>query len=400
MTKTTTLTRARPTAPRPPEMQTSSADVYALATILAEDLAQLNRPAPTERNVFGIAAAWSCLRKISNACGQMMAAAQAFAPDNAPLSTPAVLERPCAAYDPFDYWRELFSHGLARGNWIGVKYDWDPFGYARQVMPVPFDAVSASWVDGFPEYRIGGRSYSADEIVHIRFGLTIPGEIMAVGIVEAHRTGLQAQLDLRDMASSLWREGAIPSGLVQLDVDQPSAAQAGTVKANWVGTHGGKRTVGVIGKKMNYVPVPWSADDAQFLESRQFSIAETALMFGLRPEDLGSSFGAASGVQSYGNRTDDALQRIVDAYTPVMLPAEQAWSGLIPGRNKVLGDAEVLLRSTPEQRMELHALAQACGVETIDESREAEGKKPLEPAPAPPAPTDPNPPTDPTKGNP
>jgi phage portal protein BeeE len=402
MTRTTTFARARrPVPPRPSELQSQSAALYSLAQILAEDIAALNRPSPSERNVHGLPAAWSALRKISNACGQMMAAAQAFGPDGTTkLAAPAVLELPCASYDPFDFWREVFSHGLARGNWIGIKYDHDPVtGYPRQVMPVPIDSVHASWEEGFPVYRIGGRPYMADEIVHIRFGLTVPGEIMAVGVIEAHRTGLQAMIDQSAMAGSIWREGGIPSGLVQLDIDQPTATQAQTVKANWIGVHGGRRTVGVIGKKMTYVPVPWSADDAQFLESRQFSIAECALMFGLRPEDLGASFGASSGAQSYGNRTDDALQRIVDAYTPVMLPAEQAWSRLIPGRNFVRGDAEVLLRSTPEQRMNLHKLAQEVGVETIDETRELEGKPPLpkSPTPTPPAPAedDPEDPEDP-----
>jgi HK97 family phage portal protein len=377
-------------------MQSSAVSLHTLADILADDVAAFTRPTPSERNVMGLPAAWSALRKISNACGQMMSSARAFGPDGVTkLAPPPILETPCVTYDPFDFWREVFSHGLARGNWIGLKYDYDPYtGYPRQVLPVPFDAVSAHWEDGYAIYRIGGNRYYADEVVHIRFGLTIPGEIMAVGVVEAHRLGLQGMLDQQRMAGSIWNEGAIPTGLVQLDIDQPSTTQAATVKANWIGIHGGRRTVGVIGKKMTYTPIPWNADDAQFLESRQFSVAEAALMFGLRPEDLGASFGTSSGAQSYGNRTDDALQRIVEAYTPVMTPAEQAWSRLIPGRNYVNGDAEVLLRSTPTQRMELHALAQQCGVETVAESRELEGKPPLTPEPTPPAAPAPEDPTE------
>lgn len=157
------------------------------------------------------------------------------------------------------------------------------------------------------------------------------------------------------MTSDVWRQGAVPSGIVQVDVQNPTTDQASTVKANWVSTLGGQRTVAVIGKAMSYTPVTWDAKDAQWLESRQFSVAECALMFGLRPEDLGAAFGAASGSTSYGNRTDDAIQRIVDAYSPVMLPIEQAWSRLIPGRASVRGNAEALFRATTRERYQAPA---------------------------------------------
>lgn len=388
-----TLIRARPPIARPPATQ-AVPTLESIGSLLdiPVDTASM-RLYPNERNVHGLAGAWAALLKISNACAQMMVGADAYGPDGITELTPAptVLDEPCTGYDPFVYWKEVFSHGVARGNWIGIKYDYDPVSfYPRQVLPVPMDSVYAYYDDeGFPRYQIGARDFAATDVVHIRFGLTIPGQIMAIGPIEAHRRGLQGHLDQQGMAGSVWREGAVPAGIVQLDIDQPTTDQANTVKTNWVSAHGGRRTVGVVGKKMSYTPIAWSAEDAQFLESRQFTIAECALMFGLRPEDVGASFAGSSGAQSYGNRTDDALQRIVDSYTPVMLPVEQAWSRLIPGRNFIRGDAEALLRSTPKDRLEVTQLRQAVGLETVDESRAAAGMPALGTPPAPPV-TDPH----------
>lgn len=391
MTNRQTLIRARPQLPRPAATQAAT-NVQIISSFADELSAESStwRQYPSEHTITGLAGPWAALRKISHACAQMMVGAEAYAADGTTVLNPQpiVLEDPCAGYDSFDYWREMFTHGLARGNWIGVRYDFDPAGYPRQVMPVPMDSVAARWESGYPVYSIGGIDFDRSEIVHVRFGYTIPGEILAIGVVEAHRRGLQAHLDQQRMAGSVWSEGGVPSGIVQLDTDQVTTTTATTIKSNWISAHGGRRTVGVIGKKMTYVPIPWSAQDAQFLESRQFSIAEAALMFGLRPEDLGATFAGAAGAQTYGNRTDDALQRIVDSYTPLMLPVEQAWSRLISGRNFIKGDAEALLRSTPKDRMELHKLAQEVGVETVDESRALEGKGP---APKPAPITNPNP---------
>jgi phage portal protein BeeE len=125
---------------------------------------------------------------------------------------------------------------------------------------------------------------------------------------------------------------------------------------------------------MEYTPITWNADDAQFIESQQLTVAQIALMFGLHPSDLDASVGG-SGL-TYANRADNILERVAEAYTPVMLPIEQAWSRLIPGKNFVRGNVEALLRSTTMQRYEAHALAQQIGLETEDETRAIEGKPP------------------------
>lgn len=378
-----TLVRARPRQARTPQMQ-SSGNLDWLYSVLGLNVPSTSLPV-TEKTVNGLTGVSAAVSKIANAASLMMVGAEVFAADGrTSMTVPNIVSDPCTGYDSFVYWKEVLSCGLMRGNFIGLKLDFDVSGFPMQVMPVPYESVNAYYdEDGFLIYEIAGEDYAPDEIVHVKIGLTLPGQPMAIGVIEAHRRNLSGMLDMQGMANTVWREGAVPSGIVQLDVDMPTTDQATTTKSNWIGAIGGRRTVAVIGKKMTYTPVNWSAQDAQWLESRQFSIAEAALMFGLRPEDLGSSFGASSGAMSYGNRTDDAIQRITDSYLPVMTPVEQAWSRLIPGRSFVRGNVEALLRSTTRERYELHQLAQDTGIETQDESRAIEGKPKLPPEPPP-----------------
>jgi HK97 family phage portal protein len=359
--------------------------IAALMGLLPENFPTTRRVA-TDRTLLGLPAANSAVQRIANNVALMMVGADAVEGLQTIEPTPVVLSDPYVAFDSFTYWKMLVSTALMRGNAIGIQAAPDEDGYATQVVPVPMDAMHAEYdPEGWLRYELNGNELDPARVVHVRVGVTLAGVPWTIGVIEAFRTGIADQLSQQAMAGDVWRAGAVPSGHVQIDVANPTAEQAAVVKANWVGNLGGRRTVAVTGKNMTYTPVSWSADDAQFIESRQFTVAETALMFGLRPEDLGAVIGTSSGT-TYGNRTDDAVQRIVDAYTPVMVPFEQQWTRLLPGRQAARGNPEALLRSTTKERYEIHKLAQEIGLEDEDETRALNGKSPRPKADPPPPP--------------
>jgi len=382
MTKQTTV---RPTS-RPIALQQIPNDLEALYSILGMQLGTATRLPVTETTVRGLPAAWAALAKISNAVGQMMVGAVVVAADGiTEIATPPVVDNPDVTLDSFTYWKMAAATAVCRGNYIALKADFDLDGFPRQAIGVPADAVNVFYDEaGFVIYQIGGIDYGADDVVHVRCGITVPGNPLTIGVIEAHRRGLAGAIDQQGMSNSVWREGAIPTGVVELDTKYPTKDQVDIVKSGWVSLLEGRRTVAVTGTAMKYTPLSWSADDAQFIESQQLTIAQIALMFSMSPTDLDASIGG-SGL-TYSNRSDNALQRIVDVYAPVMLPIEQAWSRLVIGRSFVRGNPEALLRSSTRERYELHKLAQDAGIETTDESRAIEGKGPAEPPPPPPPP--------------
>ena len=373
--RSTTIHRDRERPPVPHQTAAQNIDPYAWAAMLGIELPSQVRLPATERNVYGLPAAWACVGRISNAVATMMAGADVVDGRTVINPRPQVVDRPNFNYKRFEFWKEVTSTALMRGNYVALLTDPDADGWPQQVVPVPIDHVHGDITpEGRIEYDVAGETYGPDQLVHVRIGVTMPGLVMGIGVVEAHRRGLAGQLSQQGMANDVYVHGAVPSGVVQLDTDTPTDAQVTAVKTAWVSAMGGQRTVAVTGRRMNYTPINWSAEDAEFLESRQFSVAECALMFGLRPEDLSASFGA-SGALTYGNRQDDAIQRIVDSYTPVMQPIEEAWADLLPGRLAVRGNVESLLRSSTKDRFESYKLGREVGVYADEaEVREIEGR--------------------------
>lgn len=373
--RTTTIERERKRPPIPSEIAQSH-DPFALAALLG--LTPTSPLVPvTDRTVLGLPAAWAAVNRISNAVAQMMTGADVLTEDRTPITPrPLIVDRPNVGYGRFTFWKEAASVALMRGNYVAVLTDPDPDGFPQQVVPVPVDAVNAFVnPEGRVVYEIGGFNYAPGNVVHVRMGVTIPGDPWAIGAVAAHRRGLSGHLAQQGMSNDVFVNGAVPSGVVQLDVDYPSDDQVSTVKSAWVSALSGKRTVAVTGKRMTYTPITWNADDAQFIESRQFSVSEMALMFGLRPSDFDATIGGPG--LTYANREQDNIQRIIDAYAPVMIPIEEAWSDLLPGQDSVKGNVETLLRSTTRERFETYALGREAGVYAdADEVREIEGRPP------------------------
>jgi phage portal protein BeeE len=158
---------------------------------------------------------------------------------------------------------------------------------------------------------------------------------------------------------------------VKLDVDVPTEDQVNDTKSGLMSKFGGgKREPIVHGRIMDLTPLSWSPHDAEFIESRRITLAEAALMVGLRPEDIGATLG---GSLTYGNRSDDAVQRIVDAYTPWLERIEGPLTDLLP-RGEVKGNPDALLRLTPEQAEQ---------IESMRLDNEAKRRALAEPAPEP-----------------
>lgn len=369
--RSTTIHRDRERPPVP-QASTTTTDALALASLLGIEIPRISL-AVTQRTVLGLPAAWACVSRITNAVAQMMTGADVYRGREL-VDRPPVVDRPNVNYGRFVFWKEVAATALMRGNYVALLVDPDESGYPQQVVPLPIDHVNC-FINEFGRivYEVGGVEYNADQVLHVRIGVTVPGDPWCLGVVEAHRRGLSAQLDEQGMRGDVFRNGAVPTGVVQLDTAAPTTDQVTAVKTSWVGALGGQRTVAVIGNRMNYTPVTWSADDAQFIESSQFSVAEMALMFGLRPTDLDATIGGTN--LTYGNRQDDALQRIVDSYMPVVVPIEEAWSDLLPNDETVKGNVEALLRATTIERYESYRLGREVGVYASDnEVREIEGR--------------------------
>jgi hypothetical protein len=359
---------------RPPQPIPSSGpiDYDAIRAIFGDGPLTGAAVSVSERNISGLPALERGVQMVSNAVATMMAAAEVLDDDDMPIigPRPNIVARPAGLLGGYEFWKQAVETAMKRGNWIGLLADHDSLGYAQQVVPIHPDMVSLDTftIPGWPLYRIGRGVFTWQEVVHVRSSAPA-GTLWGIGIVEKFRRHLHMQLMEAEYARSAYAAGG-PSHVVTLNAPEPTAAQVTAVKTGFGERFGsGNRDVVVVGSNYKSIePYGWSPKDADWVNGSQLSIAQCAFMCDLRPEDLGAAAGGGGGM-TYGNRTDDSLQRVVDSYSPWMHLFEDAWSDLLPIGERVRGKVEALLRSSTKERYEVHQLAQAIGIQDQVETR-------------------------------
>lgn len=335
-------------------------------------------PFISEFQVLGLPAANRAVNLISNGVAAM-SPLEVRAPNGIDViePNPPVCERPNATIGCFAFWHQAVAQWLMRGNFLGINADFDSNGYARQVVPVPISISYAVYERGLPVYYIGGVRYEAYEVTHVP-NFLVPGSPWGIGAVAQFRRAISQQLDQQHMAADIYRRGSVPSVVLTTDRPRQDDDQAAEVKSDWIAAMGqGQKVPAVLPAGWTMEKLEWSPEDLEFLQSREFSIAEMALMFNLDPSDLGSAFASASGVQTYANIEQRQIGRVTDTYQAPMRRFEEAWSDLIPGANKARFCPDNAMRLDAETRAKVHQLNIVTQVETVDEARAIEGKKAL-----------------------
>lgn len=188
--------------------------------------------------------------------------------------------------------------------------------------------------------------------------IRVPGTPYGLGPIQAAALELRGALDLRDYSANWFRESGTPSGVLKSDA--PLTAEAAkAAKTAWTESHGGKRGVAVLGSGLNYSAVTLTPADAQFLESRQFTITEIARLFGV-PASL--MLAAVEGnSMTYSNVEQDWLAFVRFGLTDDLLEIEDALSELLPRGQRARFNIEALLRTDTTSRYAAHAAGISAG---------------------------------------
>lgn len=238
------------------------------------------------------------------------------------------------------------------------------------------DAVQVAWsADGGTRvYKLGGKVYNGP-VTHVT-GFMLPGAPTGVGVLEANRVSLGLTATLTESAATLFANGIMSSGVISTDVPL-SPDQARTVAEAFKQNHAGVKKAHapiVIGGGAKYVPLSMTADDAQFLQSRQFQQGEIATMLGIPPHLLGivdrtTSWG--TGIEVQGRAFVDYTLRSYIARVQTM------FTGWLPAQVWAEFDTDSLTRADTQTRYTNYALAINNGFMNVDEVRALEGWKAL-----------------------
>lgn len=253
----------------------------------------------------------------------------------------------------------VVAHLLLWGNAYLGKYR-DANGRVEQLLPLPPEQVQVERRRGrvlFTVTREGRQSeHGFEDIVHVK-ALSTDG-LVGLSPIRQMRLALELNNAVRSAATSLFQNGARPSGIlkVQGGID-PDYVE--TLKQEWGSRHGGARQGGiaVISGEVDFAAVAMNPDDAEFTSARKLSATEIARAFRVPPWMIGAEDG---GSMTYSNVERQALAFVSYALRPWLVVVEQALAAdrdLFTSATYPEFLLDALLRADSATRAEVYARA-------------------------------------------
>jgi HK97 family phage portal protein len=272
---------------------------------------------------------------------------------------PPVMRQPDPNQTPMAFWAQIASALTLYGNAVCVITGTDRLGYPTQVYPVhplyaavkfagnPSDPLIAGWY-------LAGHFYDPSQVWHVKSHLGRAGWPLGRGLLDGVPDGIAAAQAVQDYGASYFASGGMPTGTLKVHRPEITQEQADEAKANWIAKFAGRNGVAVLNELTDFTPVAYRPIDSQMVESRQMSLTEVALMWGLPPTKLGSNTGGST----YRNAEMEEIQARNDAVMPWAALLEQAISlDWLPRGQHAVWNLDAKLRTDTLTRYQAYQFA-------------------------------------------
>lgn len=138
------------------------------------------------------------------------------------------------------------------------------------------------------------RSVGAETILHIRGFTLAPGAPRGVSPITQYRNELSTAISTNEFEGRFFDNDASPGGAISVP-GKLSRDQAEEMLGYWEDRHGGRanaRRPALFTNGGTWTSVGISLADAQFIESKKFTVEEVARMFRISPTMLGAAIGS------------------------------------------------------------------------------------------------------------
>ena len=346
-----------------PDQAMRQATVYACVTLIADNVAQL--PLHLYEKTDG---------------------------DNKPARNKAVKhpvykllrQKPNSWQTPFEFYQFLLHSLLLYG--MACCYKNRVGGKLMGLEPIPPENISEVWEGNKRHFSVylenGVKNFHTDDIFCVK-AMTLNGRTAVSPITYAARN-IDMSLDAGDYASSFYKNGARPSGILTT-AQSLSSETSEKMKENWKKAHGGGNSGGtaVLWGGMEYKAISMSNQDAQLLELLGFQRTEIAAIYRVPPHMVG----AVDKTSSWGTGIEEQKQSFLTfTLQPWLTRIEQAVArDLLSDGESGNFYAEFLtdkfLQSNQRDRSDSYKTAlggtQHPGWLTVNEIRQKENMRPL-----------------------
>lgn len=342
----------------------------------------------TEESAMRVAAAWRCVNIIAGAIATLPI--DIIKRESEEVRRPAVghplrrilTVKPNTWQTPSEFRRMLQSHLLLAGN-----------AYARKVfvgtqlvglIPLPVNRVTAEQLDStamkYKVLRKDGSSitFPQKEIFHLR-GMSLDG-VTGMSVLSNMRESLGLALQTEQAGARLFSNGILAGGVIKhpgkLSDNAARHLRESMEERNRGAQNSGKWILAEEG--MTVEPISLSAEDAQWLGTRDFQRYDIAMFFGVPPHMIGATEKTTSwgsGIESQGigfvtYTLTDWIKTWEESVKRDLLP-ENEWETTDARFN-----ANALLRGDFKTRWDGYVKALQWGVYSPDDIRRMEDQNP------------------------
>jgi HK97 family phage portal protein len=287
-------------------------------------------------------------------------------------------------YIPFDWKQMITLHLLFHGD-AYLQHIRNAAGALVWLNPIHPSCVEPEW----NESRPGGKTFTYTDMYGKRqiFDASNMTQIMGpsfdgltgIGVISKARLSLGTALSGDKAAFRTFQSGAMISGLVTPadDGEDMEEEEAKEVKKTINRVMSGPENAGdipVFNKRLKFQSWQLSNTDAQFLESRTYSIDEVGRWFGVPPHLLGlveKSTSWGQGIQEQNRGL--ARYTLMNWTTPI----QEHMTRLVPTGKKAEFDYKAFVKPSPEDEIKLLLDQVNSGLLTLNEARDILNLAPL-----------------------
>lgn len=290
-------------------------------------------------------------------------------------------KRPNDFQNPFEFREMMEGHCALRGNAYAFMRG-NAKGEVTDLLPLNPSRVGIEMLsDTNYRYVVSNRDGSKTIVnrgamFHLR-GLSGDG-ILGINPIEAQRRSIASGLAAQDYGTRCFQNDARPGGWIEYPGQFKDDEQRRRFRERWQemqsGANRGKAAVLEFGMKWHDVGL--TNEDAQFIETRKFSVSEIARIFRIPPHMIGDLEKA-----TFSNIEQQSLEFVIHTLTPWLVRWEQAIESTFLDSEDddldVVFPTLSLLRGDVQARANYYHNGILDGWLTRNEARVAEDRNPL-----------------------
>jgi HK97 family phage portal protein len=338
----------------------------------------------TPNSALGVSAVYACVFYIAKTVGWLPVhvlqkdGRRTIIATDVPIYA-VLATKPNSYQTPFIFKMQMFAQMLLWGNaYAEIQRD-RRTGEVLGLYPIPAWEVEPRLENGVKTFRVRGMTFANEDVFHIM----APGfdGVRGLSPIRQHRMTVGMAMEALAYGEQFYRNGTKLAGALSHPGKLGDEAQA-RLRNSWGSAYAGKANSGkvaILEEGMTFNPFTMPMEDAQYIETRKFSVSEIARIYGVPPHKIGDLEKA-----TFSNIEQQAIETVNDCLMPPMVGFEQEANGkLLTERQRQQGYAvkhnvKALLRGDIKAQMEAIKLGREAGLYSVNDGLELLDMNPVD----------------------